>query len=325
MTIPATQTRSTSPLDDLPSPAAELVPAAPPAASPSRLVGAGASPGADERRLTFTSSPTIGSLIEALALAQLEFTAIERALTAHVESKRTGIKFDYDYADLASVLSAVRPALAKHGIATLQPAMIGLRSVTITTLLAHKSGEFIRNDFSLPLDSSDPQAVGSAVTYARRYALQSLLGVAPEVDDDAAAAGGGRSFQRARDDRASSVRPGSGPVSMPQRAESAAPPSFGAPPTPSAAPVSRPGPVPVAQTPPVFTITAVREQRTAGGKPYWVAAFSDGRTACTFSTTMRDALQRGYDQRRRYSDLSITTKGKWTYIDELFVADGGAA
>jgi hypothetical protein len=145
----------------------------------------------------------------------------------------------------------------------------------VTTLLAHKSGEFIRNDLTLPVDSLDPQAIGTAITYARRYALQALLGIAPEEgDDDAQAASGGRSFQGSRD-RESEVRSGrSGPVQMPQRAEVAAPPSPGAPPTSQASPTShavsgavhaaavdtrRPGPVPVAarpQAPALITIIA---------------------------------------------------------------------
>jgi hypothetical protein len=263
--------------------------------------------------------------LEALASAQLEFGTIEKDLTAHVDSKRTGVKYSYDYADLAEVLTAVRPALAKHGIATLQPAMVSQRSVTITTLLGHKSGEFIRNDFTLPIDSTDPQAVGSGITYARRYALQSLLGVAPESpDDDGRAAGGGRTFQRDVEDRGvSSVRPGRGPVPMPQRVESAAPPSPGVPPTSSAAPSPRPGPVPLAQTPPRLTIAALTERKTGTGKTYWIAAFSNGETGCTFSTTMKAALERGFNSRRVYADVTITKKGPWAYIDELFAEDGG--
>lgn len=329
MNTPATATRTSSPpSDDVPSPPAELVTTS--AAAPARAVGASATPAADERRMTFLSSPSIGFFIEALALAQLEFTAIEKDLTAHVESKRTGAKYSYGYADLGSVIAAVRPALNKQGIGYLQPAIVGQRTVTVTTLLAHKSGEFIRNDFTLPIDSSDPQAIGSAITYARRYALQSLLGIAPEEgDDDARAAGGGRTFQDSRE-RGSDVRPGRGPVQMPQRAEVAAPPSPGAPPTSSASPTSaastvdtrRPGPVPVASAPKLVTITkGPIERKTTGGKPYWLASFSNGQSGCTFSTTMRDKLLEGVARGTRYSKVVISAKGNYTYIDELFRAD----
>jgi hypothetical protein len=292
---PATATRSESPLGDDPSPPAELIPqtAAPPAP-----VG----------RSAFTSSPSIGQLVEALALAQLEFGTIEKDLTAHVESKRTGAKYTYGYADLANVLAAVRPALAKHQIATLQPVAVGRQGIVVTTLLAHPSGEYIRNDFALPLDSADPQAIGSAITYARRYALQALLGVAPEEDDDdAKGAGGGASF-----------RPGASAVQMPQRAESAPPPRGPAPTPPTASPASRPGPVPVS-TLRGITVTSIQQRTTAKGKPYWVAAFSDGRIGTTFSTTMHGKLEDAQHYGTAFSRVLLNTKGQWTYIDEVEV------
>jgi hypothetical protein len=293
---PATATRSEAPPLDDPMPQAELMPQ--PAAPAPAAIG----------RSAFTSTPTIGHLVEALALAQLEFGTIEKDLTAHVESKRTGAKYTYGYADLANVLAAVRPALAKHQIATLQPVAVGRQGIVVTTLLAHPSGEYIRNDFALPLDSTDPQAIGSAITYARRYALQALLGVAPEDDDDAQAAGGGASF-----------RPGASAVQMPQRAESAPPTPRGPAPTPpTASPASRPGPVPITQLP-FVTVVAIRECQTASGKKYWVAAFSDGKTGCTFSTTMRGRLQDGKDYETKYRRVQLTAKGQWTYIDELEV------
>jgi hypothetical protein len=295
---PATATRSEAPPLDDPMPQAELMPQ--PAAPAPAAIG----------RSAFTSTPTIGHLVEALALAQLEFGTIEKDLTAHVESKRTGAKYTYGYADLANVLAAVRPALAKHQIATLQPVAVGRQGIVVTTLLAHPSGEYIRNDFALPLDSTDPQAIGSAITYARRYALQALLGVAPEDDDDAQAAGGGASF-----------RPGASAVQMPQRAESAPPTPRGPAPTPpTASPASRPGPVPVTTPGLSFvTVTAVDERKTSTGKKYWVAAFSDGRVGCTFSTTMEARLVEARDYQTRFSRVTLSTKGNWTYIDVLEV------
>src|SRR5262249_7967762 len=144
MAFPAQTRVEQPPADDVPSPQAELVPSS---AAPPDAVAVGASATVDTRRITFTASPTIGQFIH--ALAHLEFATIEKELTAHVQSKRTGADYTYDYASLGSTIAAVRPALNRQGIGYLQPAIVGQRAVTISTLLAHKSGEFIRNDFTL--------------------------------------------------------------------------------------------------------------------------------------------------------------------------------
>lgn len=136
-------------------------------------------------------SPEIGQLFGALAEAQANFTAIEKSLKAKIESRREGARgFEYTYAPLDEVLQAVRPALSAVGIAVMQfpfsrYANSNIVHVTIRTLLGHKSGEWMSNDLQLIADGGDPKAVGGAITYGRRYAIQSLLGVAPEVDDDA--------------------------------------------------------------------------------------------------------------------------------------------
>jgi hypothetical protein len=97
------------------------------------------------------------------------------------------------YADLASVWDACREALGKHGLAVIQSPSTetdgeGIR-VILTTRLCHSSGEWLEGSASARPASGLPQAVGSAITYLRRYALASFVGVAPEDDDGNAGSG----------------------------------------------------------------------------------------------------------------------------------------
>lgn len=97
--------------------------------------------------------------------------------------------FKSRYADLASVWDACRDALTKHGLAVTQwPSAEGPR-VTVETILTHESGEWISRELTITAKEDSPQAIGSAVTYARRYALAAVAGVAPEDDDGEAAEG----------------------------------------------------------------------------------------------------------------------------------------
>ncbi|HET9011662.1 MAG TPA: ERF family protein [Gemmatimonadaceae bacterium] len=137
-------------------------------------------------------SAEVGELFAALAEAQGEFTEIERTLTAKIKT-RSGPEYSYDYAPLSEVLAAVRPALSKNGLALLQFPMArggSGASVVVRTMLGHASGQWLRNDLTVGCVSTAPQDIGSAITYARRYGLQALLGVSPDYDDDGASATG---------------------------------------------------------------------------------------------------------------------------------------
>ena len=126
------------------------------------------------------TSQTIGKLTVALAKAQGEIEAAKKdSLNPHFRSK---------YADLASVRDAIQAALSKHGIAYVQFPEGGPDTVTITTVLAC-GDEWMRASYEMRPAKADPQGMGSAITYARRYALAAAVGVAPE-DDDGNAAGG---------------------------------------------------------------------------------------------------------------------------------------
>jgi hypothetical protein len=92
--------------------------------------------------------------------------------------------FKSKYANLESVIEAAHEALAANGLAVMQgPGPMDGNCITLTTRLIHESGEWIETDFSLPAGKMDPQAAGSAITYARRYSLMAMLNM-PAVDDD---------------------------------------------------------------------------------------------------------------------------------------------
>jgi len=119
-------------------------------------------------------------LYSALAAAQAEMgPALKDSQNPAFKSK---------YADLASVMAACMPALSKHGIAVLQPAFDDDTGRYVKTILAHTTGETVECRVPLIVGKNDMQGYGSAVTYARRYGLMSMAGIAPEDDDGNAAA-----------------------------------------------------------------------------------------------------------------------------------------
>src|SRR4249919_3045868 len=137
-----------------------------------------------------SSSETIGAIATALAKAQGELTNPEKSLTATIhspfprEEPRT-----FKYASLASGLEIVRKCLSQHEIAAVQTTAIDAESglIRLTTLLAHSSGEWMSSDWPVcPVaETAAPHRMGAALTYARRYALFTLVGIAGEDDLDA--------------------------------------------------------------------------------------------------------------------------------------------
>lgn len=95
--------------------------------------------------------------------------------------------FNSSYADLTSVIMAIKEPFSKAGIAYTQFPTNDENRVGVVTRLMHESGEWLETSYTLPLVKNDPQAAGSAITYARRYALQSIAGI-PTADDDAESA-----------------------------------------------------------------------------------------------------------------------------------------
>ena len=136
------------------------------------------------------SSKSIGAIAAALAKAQGELTNPEKSLIATIRSPfpREGEK-TFRYASLASGLDIVRKSLGQHEIATVQTTTIDQDSgqIRLTTLLAHVSGEWISSDWPVcsASETASPHRMGAALTYARRYALFALVGIAGEDDLDA--------------------------------------------------------------------------------------------------------------------------------------------
>jgi hypothetical protein len=125
-----------------------------------------------------------------LAKAQAELINPEKSLTATIRTGRSGERErSFRYAPLSSGLDIVRKTLGQHEIATLQTTAIDQTAgmVNLTTTLAHASGEWIASDWPVcPIaETANPQRMGAALTYARRYALFTLVGIAGEDDLDA--------------------------------------------------------------------------------------------------------------------------------------------
>lgn len=112
--------------------------------------------------------------------------ALVKAINA-IEGVKKGADnpfFKSKYANLESVIEAAHGALEANGLAVMQgPGPMDGNCITLTTRLIHESGEWVETDFSLPAGKMDPQAAGSAITYARRYSLMAMLNM-PAVDDD---------------------------------------------------------------------------------------------------------------------------------------------
>lgn len=136
------------------------------------------------------SSETIGAIAAALAKAQAELSNPEKSLTATIQSPfpREGDR-TFRYAPLSSGLDIVRKSLGKHEIATVQTTAIDNEAglIRLTTVLAHASGEWVSSDWPVcPIsETAAPHRMGAALTYARRYALFTLVGIAGEDDLDA--------------------------------------------------------------------------------------------------------------------------------------------
>jgi hypothetical protein len=141
-------------------------------------------------RIMQRSSPSIAALATALAKAQIELANPEKSLTGTIEVQGAdGGARHFRYAPLSSGLEIVRKTLGQYEIATVQTTAIDqtVGIINLTTMLAHSSGEWIASDWPVcPIaDSATPHRMGAALTYARRYALFTVVGIAGEDDVDA--------------------------------------------------------------------------------------------------------------------------------------------
>src|ERR1700680_2419248 len=135
------------------------------------------------------SSESVAAIATALAKAQTELSNPEKAMVGTVYNNRSESPQSFRYASLSSGLDIVRKALGGHQSASAQTTDIDRASgtVNLTTLLLHTSGEWISSDWPVcqVSETSAPRRMGAALTYARRYALFTMVGIAGEDDLDA--------------------------------------------------------------------------------------------------------------------------------------------
>ena len=148
----------------------------------------------DENGTSTMITPNLGELFAALAEARKEFGTLTKNKSASIRSDR-GASYSYNYADLNDLIEATAAALAKHGLVIIQePEVVfenGRQTVIINGCIAHKSGGVYRlRPLPLPVAGNTAQAVGSAISYARRYQLSAVLNLAAADDDGNAASNG---------------------------------------------------------------------------------------------------------------------------------------
>jgi hypothetical protein len=147
--------------------------------------------GAAVRKVHASAAPeAFPGIWTALCAAQATMPLIAKEKTATVRgtSKKTGEKYEmkYKYADISDVLAVVVPHLTAHGIVLCQLAGVDAGLMTLTTRLTHSpTGEHVESVYPVARIGDDQQAMGGALTYARRYALCAMIGVAPDEDTDA--------------------------------------------------------------------------------------------------------------------------------------------
>src|SRR5262245_58970417 len=130
-------------------------------------------------------SESIAKLADALAKAQGQ-------VKVAVKNKSNPAFKGSHYADLGSIYDACKEALSKNGIAVVQcPYFREAGPVTLVTMFLHASGEWLSGEYPIIPVKTDPQGIGSAWTYARRYSLASMVGIAADEDDDGNAASAG--------------------------------------------------------------------------------------------------------------------------------------
>ncbi len=132
-------------------------------------------------------SDSITDLAAALSKFQTEVKNPQNSETVKVETTKGS--YNYKYAPLDEILTMVRPLLGKNGLSIVQAPSSEGADIVVTTTLLHSTGQYIEFEpLKLKADKATAQGAGSAITYARRYALSAILGISSEDDDDGNAA-----------------------------------------------------------------------------------------------------------------------------------------
>lgn len=234
------------------------------------------------QRVIVRYSEQVDQLFAALAEAQTadDYGEIEKTKTAHVESRRTNTTYDYDYETLGDVIRATRPHLAKVGVVVIQFPFPGATSMTIRTMLTHKSGQWLYNDLSAVIPMPDPQGVGGAISYLRRYAMKAILNVAAEDEDDDAVHASGRAPRQ--------QQRGDPPKPTPRKSQQEVRPAADA-----KAPV------------PIGVVSALNEKRDGDAVVAVVAVLDSGFQCATKDPELMAALRARHADRRR---VELTTR-----------------
>ena len=132
-------------------------------------------------------SENINELAAALSKAQAAMTNVTKASKAKITMKAGG-EYSYTYADLGDICEMLRKPLADNELALMQVPAVDGNGVDVETIVAHSSGQWIACTVGMAVNTGDPKAIGSAITYARRYGM-ALIGVVTDDDDDAGGAG----------------------------------------------------------------------------------------------------------------------------------------
>lgn len=135
--------------------------------------------------MSLRKSESIAELSKALTAFQKTAPKILKDKTGKIVTK-SGATYEYDYADLASIWDKIRGSLADNKLSVIQSPTTLQSEPALTTVLAHESGQWVEDTMPLKITQDTPQGQGSAITYARRYALTSMLGIVADSDNDAA-------------------------------------------------------------------------------------------------------------------------------------------
>lgn len=199
-------------------------------------------------------SPETKEICLALSKAQGEFPEIKKDKEVEVTMKSGG-KYKYKYAELSSIVSACRPALAKHELSftqgTIESAEAG-KGPVIRTRLMHSTGQWIETDYPIISKEDDMQGVAGGTTFARRYGLTSILGIASESDDD----GNGANRQQTKQ---APQQKGTQPMKTREPQQAAPPPKNHAP---GATQTQEPGKVQMASDPQIAKLWATAKSKS---------------------------------------------------------------
>ncbi len=268
------------------------------------------------------SSETIGAIAAALAKAQAELANPEKALVATIRSSNPRDPDQtFRYAALSSGLDIVRKALGGHEIATVQTTAIDREAglIRLTTTLAHSSGEWLSSEWPVCAlaETTAPRRMGAALTYARRYALFTLVGIAGEDDLDAPDLN--LKVELVRGERSTSLATDTGASVLArderQRADAGNPVGESAKANDRSAPGSRPGANAKSIAPPAATlraaaaelalaIKAARAPKEASPRPDRITLSAETSPRCATSWS-RTWIGFGHRMRRRTGSTKI--------------------